>query len=175
MSSFAAPAPRATTGGPADPSGLTRLVALVFWIVLPVLGVTGIVLGVTTWTVHAHRQVPGIPGRFVVDNRSCGGSVCLATGTFTSTGGNLVIGPITGATGWSQNSSHDVVYDPSTPDLILPLPSQWNPTAAITSLAGAAVLLVVWGWLALGASGRGSAASGARRPHPSTTTGPALA
>lgn len=165
MTSFAAPAPRAATGGPRDPAGLARLAAMLFWIVVPVLCVTGIVLGVTTWTVHAHRQVPGIPGTFVVDNRSCGGSVCLATGTFTSTDGNLVLGPLTGVAGWTQDSQHAVVYDPSSPDVIVTRPARWNPTAAITALTGGVVLLAVWGWLVLGA----------RRPHSSTTTGPALA
>ncbi|MHA3701699.1 hypothetical protein ACXR2U_05900 [Jatrophihabitans sp. YIM 134969] len=163
MTSFAAPAPRAATGGPRDPSGLARLAAVVFWIVLPALCVTGIVLGVATWTEHAHRQVPGIPGTFLVDNRSCGGTVCLATGTFTSTDGNLVIGPLTGVAGWTQDSAHTVVYDPSTPDVIVPLPTRWNPTAAIASLTGATVLLLAWGWLAFGG----------RRPHPAP--GPALA
>ena len=167
MTSFAAPAPRAATGGP---SGFERLVGLLFWVAVPALCVAGIVLGVSTWTVHAHRQVPGIPGTFVVDNRSCGGSVCLATGTFTSTDGTLSVGPITGATGWSQNSSHAVVFDPSTPDLIVPLPTRWNPTAAIASLSGAAVLLAAWGWLVLSRP-----TSAARPPHPTTTAGPALA
>lgn len=165
MSSFAVPAPRAATGGPLGPSGYVRLAAVAFWVVVPLLCVTGIVLGVTTWTVHAHRQVPGIPGTFLVENRSCGGSVCQSTGTFTSTDGTLEVGPITGGTGWGQNSRHQVVYDPSTPFVIVPLPSRWNPTAAITALSGAVVLLAAWAWLLLGA----------RRPHPATTYGPALA
>jgi hypothetical protein len=171
VTSFAAPAPRGATGGPGDPgtgpSGLARLAAVAFWLVLPLLCVTGIVLGITTWTVHAHDQVPGIPGTFLVENRSCGGSVCLTTGTFTSDDGNLVIAPLTGVAGWTQDSEHTAVYDPSTPDVIVPLPTRWNPTAAISGLTGAGVLLIVWGWLSFGA----------RRPHPvpSPTPGPALA
>lgn len=164
MTSFAAPAPRAATGGPGDPGGLARLVALVFWAAVPALCVAGIVLAVSTWTVHAHRQVPGIPGTFVVQNRSCGGSLCQSTGTFTSTDGAFTLDSITGVAGWAQNSEHKVVYDPSTPFVIVPLRSSWDPTAAISALAGGGVLLALWGWLAFGV----------RHPH-HETTGPALA
>jgi hypothetical protein len=169
VTSFAAPAPRAATGGPVDPSGLARLVALVFWAILPALSVAGIVLAVTTWTVHAHRQVPGIPGTFVVQNRSCGGSVCLATGTFASVDKTLQVGPLTGVAGWGQNSTHQVVFDPSSGSIV-PLGARWNPTAAISALSGGVLLLGLWGWFALGRP-----ASGARDLHHETTTGPALA
>lgn len=177
VTSFAAPASRATTGGPVDPSGLARLAAFVFWVVVPVLCLAGIVLGVTTWTVHAHRQVPGIPGSFLVENRSCGGSVCLSTGTFTSDNGAFEAGPLSGGLGWGQDSTHKVVYDASNGSIV-PLGARWNPTAAISALSGAAVLLAAWGWLAFGRSDGSDpsrSTAGPRRPHPSTTTGPALA
>jgi hypothetical protein len=144
---------------------------MVFWLVVPALSVAGIVLGVTTWTVHAHRQVPGIPGTFVVDNRSCG-SVCLLTGTFTSNNGTFSDGSLFGVAGWAQNSTHKVVYDASL-GTIVPLSARWNPVPAITALTGAAVLLSAWGWLALGQIGRARTGHDLRHPHP--TTGPALA
>jgi hypothetical protein len=151
VTSFAAPVPHAATGGPSGPSGLTRLLGVVFWLVVPALCVVGIVLSVVTWTQHAHEQVPGIPGTFVVQNRSCGGSICQLTGTFSSTDGVLVLDNLTGLAGWDQNSKHDVVYDPSSPNAIVPLGDRWNPTAAIAALTGAGVLLLAWGWLAFGA------------------------
>lgn len=148
MTSFAVPAPRAATGGP---SGFARLLGLVFWVVLPALAVLGIALGIATWTRHAHRQVPGIPGTFLVENRSCGGSICQLTGTFRSTDGQLVLPDLTGVAGWTQNSHHDVVYDPSTPNGIVPLATHWDPTAAITAISGGTLLIGAWGWLAFGA------------------------
>jgi hypothetical protein len=161
VTSFAVPAPRAATGGPVGPSGFARLLALIFWLVVPALCVTGIVLSAVTWTQHAHRQVPGIPGTFLVQNRSCGGSICQLTGTFTSDDGVLVLTNLTGLSGWDQNSRHAVVYDPSSsPSAIVPLGEPWNPTAAISALSGAILLLAGWGWLAFGAS-RPTAAPGA--------------
>lgn len=152
MTSFAAP--RAATGGPVGdggPSGFARLVAVVFWLVVPIACVVGIVMAITTWTSHAHRQVPGIPGTFVVQNRSCGGTICQSTGTFTSTDGSLRLAGLTGGLGWEQDTEYGVVFDPSTPEVIVPLPTRWNPSAAIVALTGGVALLGVWGWLALGA------------------------
>lgn len=151
VSSFAVPAPRAAGARPPGPSGWARLLGLLFWVVLPLLAAFGLWLGLSTFATHVDNRPPGIPGTYVVVDRSCSGGLCNGSGTFTATDGSFTGVGLWGPTQWAQGTKHSVVYDPSTPDLIVPLPSRWNPTAAITALTGATGLLVLWGWFAFGA------------------------
>jgi hypothetical protein len=126
------------------------LVAVLFWIVLPIACVLMLWQGITQLATRVQHAPSGVRGDFVVTTRNCQQQLCVSGGTFTSDDKKLVAKDMLGLYQWKLGTTHRVVYNIDTADVI-PLPAQWDPTAAVLGLAGALVLLGVWGWCLRGA------------------------
>jgi hypothetical protein len=101
--------------------------------------------GANQLATRAQHAPSGMRGNFVVTTHNCQQQLCITGGTFTSDDKRLVATDMLGLYQWKLGTTHRVVYNLDTADVI-PLPAQWDPTAAVLGLAGAVVLLGVWGW-----------------------------
>jgi hypothetical protein len=145
------------------PGWLPGVVAVLFWVALPVLSVLMVWQGANQLATHVHHTPPGTRGQFVVTTHNCQQKLCITGGTFTSDNGKLVAKDLLGVYRWKLGTKHRVVYNLDAADVI-PLPAGWDPTSAVLGIVGAGVLLGVWGWFLRGevrrvrARGRGQPA-----------------
>jgi hypothetical protein len=136
----------------------SRLVGVLFWIVLPVLAGYFLLHAIDGYHANAHRKPSGLTGTFLVTNRSCFGNVCQTAGTFVSDDGTFRENNVLGDYRWRVGERHHIVYKRDSPTLSLA--PRWNPTATVVGATGGVILLALWatfliGWLL-----------GRRRPHP---------
>ena len=67
-----------------------------------------------------------------------------------STDGRLVEKNLLGVYSWQDGEVHKAIYDSTSVDVI-PLPTNWDPTATISGMAGALGFLVLWSVFLYGA------------------------
>jgi hypothetical protein len=127
-----------------------RMLALLFWIVLPALCVLWLVLGAQKLSTHLNNVPAGTLGTYTVTSHSCNGEVCVTGGTFKSADGRLVQKNLLGVYSWEDGEVHKAIYDSTSVDVI-PLPSHWDPTATVTGMAGALGFVVLWSVFLYGA------------------------
>jgi len=127
------------------PSRLSGVLAVLFWVALPVL--CGLMLwhGANQLATRIHHAPPGMRGDFVVTTHNCQQKLCITGGTFTSDDKKLVAEDLLGVYRWKLGTKHRVVYNLDAADVI-PLPAQWDPTGAVLGISGATVLLGLWAW-----------------------------
>jgi hypothetical protein len=135
---------------------LPGIVALLFWVALPVLCVWMLWHGSQQLATRIHHAPPGTRGDFVVTTHNCQQKLCITGGTFTSDDKKVVAKNLLGVYRWKLGTTHRVVYNLDAADVI-PLPAQWDPTAAVLGITGATVLLGIWGWCLRGAVRRARA------------------
>ena len=128
----------------------SQVIALAFWIVLPVLCVLMLVLGTQLLSKHLNNVPPGILGTYKVTSHSCSGEVCVTGGTFTSADGRLTERNLLGVYSWQDGEVHKALYDSKSVDVI-PLPSHWDPTSTIVGMVGALGFVVLWSVFLYGA------------------------
>jgi hypothetical protein len=120
-----------------------RVVALAFWIVLPVLCAVMLVFGTEHLSRHLNNMPPGILGSYTVTSHSCSGEVCVTGGTFSSSDGRIVEKNLLGVYSWQDGETHKAIYDAQSVDVI-PLPTHWDPTATVVGMTGALGFIVLW-------------------------------
>ncbi len=127
------------------PGRLPAVVAALFWVGVPVVCVLMLWQGATQLATRSHHAAPGMRGDFVVTMHNCQQRLCITGGTFTSDDKTLVARDLLGLYQWKLGSVHRVVYNRDAADVI-PLPADWDLTGAVLGIAGALVLLGIWGW-----------------------------
>jgi hypothetical protein len=127
------------------PGRLPAVVAALFWVGVPVVCVLMLWQGATQLASRSHHAAPGMRGDFVVTMHNCQQRLCITGGTFTSDDKTLVARDLLGLYQWKLGSVHRVVYNRDAADVI-PLPADWDLTGAVLGIAGALVLLGIWGW-----------------------------
>jgi hypothetical protein len=127
------------------PGRLPAVVAALFWVGVPVVCAAMLWQGATQLATRTHHAPPGMRGNFVVTTHNCQQKLCITGGTFTSDDKALVAKDLLGLYQWKLGSVHRVVYNLDAADVI-PLPAEWDPTGAVLGIAGALVLLGIWGW-----------------------------
>jgi hypothetical protein len=127
------------------PGRLPAVVAALFWVGAPVVCVLMLWQGATQLATRSHHAAPGMRGDFVVTMHNCQQRLCITGGTFTSDDKTLVARDLLGLYQWKLGSVHRVVYNRDAADVI-PLPADWDLTGAVLGIAGALVLLGIWGW-----------------------------
>jgi hypothetical protein len=125
--------------------GRLPVVAALFWVGVPVVCALMLWQGATELATRTHHAPPGMRGNFVVTTHNCQQKLCITGGTFTSDDKALVAKDVLGLYQWKLGSVHRVVYNLDAADVI-PLPAEWDPTGAVLGIAGALVLLGIWGW-----------------------------
>lgn len=121
------------------------LLAGLFWIVLPAACLATIALSAGKLASHVNNMPAGIRGTFVVTTHNCQQQLCITGGTFTSDDKSVMARDLLGIYAWTLGTSHRVVYNLDAADVI-PLPAHWDPTGTALGIAGALVLLALWGW-----------------------------
>lgn len=124
---------------------LPAVVAVLFWVGVPVVCALMLWQGSTQLATRSHVTPPGVRGNFVVTTHDCEQTLCITTGTFTSDDNALDAGNLLGLSQWKVGSVHRVVYDIDAAE-VTPLPADWDLTGAVLGIVGALVLLGVWGW-----------------------------
>ena len=125
------------------------LIALMFWLGVPLFCLVMVVLG-TDRLLHNVNNVPaGIPGSFVVTQHGCPNAICISGGAFHSADGNLSVYNLPASFTWATGERHTVFYDASTGEVI-PLSATWDATATVIGMGGAILFLVLWGVLLYG-------------------------
>jgi hypothetical protein len=124
---------------------LPAVVAALFWVGVPVVCLLMLWQGATQLATRSHSAAPGVRGDFVVTMRNCLQKPCTTGGTFTSDDKTVIANDLLGLSQWKVGSSHRVVYSVDATDVI-PLPADWDLTAAVLGILGALVLLGIWGW-----------------------------
>ena len=127
------------------PNCRRRVVAVAFWVVLPVLCGLVIIFGSDKLSVHLNNVPPGVRGSYLVTSHSCSDEVCTTGGTFTSADARIVEQDLLGVYNWQNGETHRVVYDSTSVDVI-PLPAHWDPTATFVGIVGALGFLGSWFW-----------------------------
>jgi hypothetical protein len=127
------------------PGRLPAVVAALFWVGVPVVCALMLWQGATQLATRSHHAAPGMRGDFVVTMHNCQQRLCITGGTFTSDDKTLVARDLLGLYQWKLGSVHRVVYNRDAADVI-PLPADWDLTGAVLGIAGALVLLGIWGW-----------------------------
>ncbi|MBV9595165.1 MAG: hypothetical protein JO147_15375 [Actinobacteria bacterium] len=122
-----------------------RLIAVTFWFVVPLFCLFVLGAGVDKLVRHLNNVPAGITGTYTVLAHNCSEQLCVTRGTFVSDNHFIVATDQLGPYGWNDAETHRVVYDPSSANVI-PLPAQWDPTAAASGMAGAVVALCLWSW-----------------------------
>jgi hypothetical protein len=133
-------------GATLDPvahDGRSRLVGLIFWVVLPVVALVAVIAASVTFSHRVNEQPQGTKGTYVAQIRSCQGNVCQVAGTFTSDDDLYTVRSVLGDYRWKVGEKHRVVLNPQSE--IIALPAQWNPVATVVGGAGGLIFLVVWG------------------------------
>jgi hypothetical protein len=123
-----------------------RVVALVFWLGVPLFCLFVLVLGTDRLLRNVDNAPAGIPGSFVVTQHGCPNAICISGGTFHSADGNLTVYNLPASFTWATGDRHTVFYDASTGEVI-PLPATWDATATVIGMGGAVLFLVLWGVL----------------------------
>ena len=121
----------------------SKAIAVAFWVVLPALCVTMLVIGTRHLSKHLNNVPPGTMGTYRVTSHSCSGDVCVTGGTFASADGRLVEKNLLGVYSWQDGEVHRAIYDVASIDVI-PLPSHWDPTSTVVGMTGALGFLVLW-------------------------------
>jgi hypothetical protein len=127
------------------PGRLPAVAAALFWVGVPVVCALMLWQGATELATRTHHAPPGMRGNFVVTTHNCQQKLCITGGTFTSDDKTLVAKDLLGLYQWKLGSVHRVVYNLDAADVI-PLPAEWDPTGVVLGIAGALVLLGIWGW-----------------------------
>src|ERR1700759_730221 len=105
-----------------------RVLAAAVWVILPVLCVLMLVFGTQKLSKHLNNMPPGTLGTYMVTSHSCAGEVCVTGGTFTSADKRLVEKNLLGVYSGQDGEVHKAIYDSTSVDVI-PLPTNWDPTA----------------------------------------------
>lgn len=135
-----------TSAAPVRGAGrLPAIAAVLFWVVMPILCLLMLWRGADQLATRIHHAPPGLRGDFVVTTHNCQQKLCITGGTFTSDDRKLVARDLLGDYSWKLETTHRVVYNVDAADVI-PLPAQWDPTGAVLGIAGATLLLGLWGW-----------------------------
>jgi len=122
-----------------------QLVALAFWVLLPIVCLLILGNGVDKLIRHVDNVPAGIPGVMTVTVHNCR-DACIAGGTFASSDGKNVIHYLPGLYSWQIGERHRAVYDPSNGDVI-PLPAKWDATSTAVGMSGSIIFLALWGRL----------------------------
>jgi hypothetical protein len=120
-----------------------HVVAIAFWVLVPVLCLFVLGNGADKLVRHVNNAPAGIPGVMTVTVHSCR-NTCIAGGTFVSSDGRTVEHSLPGLYSWQIGERHRAVYDPSSGDVI-PLPAHWDATSTAVGMAGALGFLALWG------------------------------
>ena len=124
---------------------LPAVVGALFWVGVPVICALMLWQGSTQLATRSHDTPPGTRGNFVVTMHNCEQKLCITTGTFTSDDNTLDAKNLLGLSQWKVGSVHRVVYSVDAAE-VTPLPADWDLTGAVLGIAGALVLLGIWGW-----------------------------
>jgi hypothetical protein len=127
-----------------------RALAIAFWVILPALCLTMLILGTDKLSRHLNNVPPGTLGTYHVTSHSCTGEVCIVGGTFTSADGRLVETDLLGVYSWQNGGTHKAIYNTGSIDVI-PLPAHWDPTSTFAGMTGALGFLVLWSVFLYGA------------------------
>jgi hypothetical protein len=127
---------------------LPAVLAVLFWVGVPVACALMLLQGSTQLATRSHDTPPGVRGNFVVTTHNCQQKLCNSRGTFTSDDNALVANDLLGLPQWKLGTPHRVAYNTGATEVI-PLPADWDLTGAVLGIAGALVLLGIWGWCIL--------------------------
>ncbi len=130
-----------------------RAIAFAFWVVLPALCVSVLIVGSDHLARRLNNIPPGTRGSYLVTSHSCSEEVCITGGTFTSADGQLVETDLLGVYSWKNGETHAVVYNSDSVDVI-PLPAHWDPTATYVGMTGALGFIGLWLWCLIGSTRR---------------------
>jgi hypothetical protein len=126
--------------------GARRIAGWLFWVVFPVVCLAALALAVSGIVQHVNNQPTGIRGTYIA-SRSCARGICLVGGTFTSDDGTVTVTSLLGDPRWVNGSTHRVVYDGTSAEVIGL--NQWDPTPSVLAGLGALTYLGVAGYFLL--------------------------
>ncbi|UQX87728.1 hypothetical protein M6D93_15680 [Jatrophihabitans telluris] len=128
--------------------GVRRVAGWLFWVIFPVATLAALISAILTVVQHVGTEPPGIQGTYVA-NRSCARGICLVGGTFISADHGLTVTSLLGDPRWESGSSHKVIYDGSSAEVI-DYPN-WDPTPTVLAGVGALTYLGVAGYFLVAA------------------------
>jgi hypothetical protein len=123
--------------------GARRIAGWLFWVVFPVVCIGALIVAANGIISHLGNRPDGIRGTYIA-NRTCSRGICLVGGTFVSDDQRITVTSLLGDPRWPTGTSHKVVYDGTSAEVIGL--GQWDATPSVLAAVGALTYLSVVGY-----------------------------